>query len=235
MDFTKVTKQFFSYFNEEAIASLGKETGFIKRKGRLTAYDFIILMVFGQIGNLHTSLAAMVNLIESKISREALHKRFSKTSVRFLKGCLELAMRTKMQKCELISNEFQGFQAIKIVDSSSWDIHNNLKRIFAGSGGSASKANCKLQTFFDYKHSRLKSFKITRGTLPDQKYSASLSNLVNKDELLIFDRGYLRTQTFHDILKKGAYFLTRLISSVTFFDMNDNAFDLTLVLLKKTQ
>jgi len=183
-------------------------------------------MVFGQIGITHPSLAAMVDLMRNKLTREAMHMRFTKSAVRLLKKCLEFALQIKLQASELSSKELQGFKAVKILDSSSWDINEKLSRIFAGSGGSASKANCKVQTIYDYKHSALEFFKITPGTIPDQKYSAQLPALVNKDELIIFDRGYFRVQTLYDLANKDAYFLTRLVTSVNLFDHQNQPFAL---------
>jgi len=52
-------------------------TGFIKRQRNLAARDFLILMTIGQLGMKHPSLAAMVDAIRARISREALHQRFT--------------------------------------------------------------------------------------------------------------------------------------------------------------
>ena len=179
-------------------------------------------MVFGQVGISHPSLAAMTDLIGNKLSREGLHYRFTKPAVRLLQKCLEFVLRQKLVACGLNCSELNGFKAVKILDSSSWDVHEKLKRILAGSGGSASQANCKVQTVYEYISGRLEFFKITRGTIPDQKYSAQIPTLVKAGELVIFDRGYFRVKTLSEIDTQGAYFLTRLVTSVNLFDSLDN-------------
>jgi len=187
-------------------------------------------MVFGQIGLSHPSLAAMTDLIGNKLSREGLHYRFTKPAVRLLKKCLEFVLRHKLMACGLNCKELSGFKAVRILDSSSWDVHEKLKRILAGSGGSASQANCKVQTVYEYKSGRLEFFKITRGTIPDQKYSAHIPTLLKAGELVIFDRGYFRVQTLSEINTQGAYFLTRLLTSVNLFDTLEQPIHLQSVL-----
>ena len=67
---------------------MAKETGFIKRKRKFSAFEFVLLMMVGQTAMVHPSLSGMVEVIRAKISRVAFHLRFTAQAVEFLLACL---------------------------------------------------------------------------------------------------------------------------------------------------
>ena len=167
-------------------------------------------MIVGQLGMKHPSLAAMVAAIETKISRVALHYRFSKAAVAFLLKCLQFVMKQKISNIGAMDTKLlQPFRRVLLVDSSSWDVNEQLCHALAGSGGSASKANCKLQTLYDYKRGELEFLDVTAGTVPDNRYTDHLPGLLEKGDLLLFDQGYFKLLTLLAIIAKDAFFLTR--------------------------
>lgn len=97
-----------------------KQTGFRKRKSKLSPYDFVILVCIGQLGMKHPSLAAMVTAIEAKISRVALHYRFSKAASDFLFKCLHFVLKQKFSCIGKIDTKLlHHFRRVLLVDSSS--------------------------------------------------------------------------------------------------------------------
>ena len=82
-----------------------RQTGFLKRKGRLSPYAFVVLMTLGQLGMKHPSLAGMVTAIEARISRVALHYRFSEGAVAFLLKCLRFVLQRKFSRLGQIGTE----------------------------------------------------------------------------------------------------------------------------------
>jgi len=128
-------------------------------------------MTIGQLGMKHPSLAAMVTAIKARISRVALHYRFTKAAADFLLKCLRFALQQKFSHLGAIHTKLlQPFRRVLLVDSSSWDVNEKLRDILPGSGGAASAANCKLQTVYDYKHGVLEFLDVTAGTVPDNRY-----------------------------------------------------------------
>lgn len=187
-----------------------KQTGFRKRKGKLSPYDFVVLMTIGQMGMKHPSLAGMATAMEMRISRVALHYRFSKGAAAFLLKCLHFVLQQKCSHLGQINTKLlRPFRRVLLVDSSSWDISEKLRSVLPGSGGAASAANCKLQAVYDYKHGELAFLDVTAGTVPDNRYTAHLPDLLQKGDLLLVDQGYFKLRTLADIIAKGAFFLTR--------------------------
>jgi len=125
----------------------------------------------------------------------------------------------------ILSTEIlDNFSAVMIIDSSSWDIPEDLKWIFSGSGGSASKANCKLQLCYDYKTGEALLMEETQGTLPDQKYGRNIPPVIKKGALVIFDLGYWAFDTFWNIIRQEAFLLSRFNTKVQLWVKNDGDF-----------
>jgi len=189
-----------------------KQTGFCKRKGKLSPLDFVALMSIGQLGMKHPSLGGMVAAIESRISREALHYRFTEGAAALLLKCLQFVLKQKVRSIGTIDSKLlRPFRRVLLIDSSSWGVSEKLCGVLPGSGGSASAANCKLQTVYDYKRSELTFMEITEGTCPDNRYTNNIPDMLNKGDLLLMDQGYFKLTTFAGIIEKKAFFLTRFL------------------------
>ena len=178
-------------------------------------------MTVGQTGMKHPSLAAMVDAINSPMTREALHGRFTAQAVTFLKKCLQHALKQKVDDgLSIEASLLAPFKRVLIFDSSSWDVDPHLADVLPGSGGGASAANCKLQVGYEYKHGELGFFKIDPGTRPDNAYTDTLPSLVRAGDLILFDQGYFKLETLSQIAKKGAFSLTRFLVKTGLRDAN---------------
>jgi hypothetical protein len=176
-------------------------------------------MTVGQLGMKHPSLASMVEAIKVKMSREGMHRRFSVGAVAFMKRCSDFILKQKISTITSIRVDLlRHFKRILIFDSSSWNIHPKLKDVLPGCGGSASEANCKLQTCYEYKRGELSFFEITSGITPDGAYTYQLPGHVQRGDLVLVDLGYFNIKIFHQICVIGAYFLSRLSIGIRLFD-----------------
>jgi len=176
-------------------------------------------MTIGQLGMKHPSLAGMVAAIEARITRVALHYRFTAQATAYMFKCLCFALQQKFSGLGQIDTELlRHFGRVLIVDSSSWDVNEKLASLLPGSGGGASAANCKLQAAYDYKHGELKFLDVTPGIHPDNRYTDNLPALLNKGDLLLADLGYFKLGMLSAIVARGAFFLTRFIVNTAVSD-----------------
>ncbi|MBF8278471.1 MAG: transposase [Candidatus Brocadiaceae bacterium] len=169
---------------------MAKKTGFIKRKRKFSAFEFVLLMTIGLTAMVHPSLSGMVDAIRAKISRIALHLRFTAPAAKFLQACLEKVLKHCVCTDRITPSALDAFRRVLIFDSSSWDVNPGLKHVLPGFGGGASDANCKLQAGYEYKSGSLGFFEVTEGIKPDQAYSKSLVDFVEKNDLMLTDLGY---------------------------------------------
>ena len=173
-------------------------------------------MTVGQLGLKHPSLAAMALATETKITREALHQRFTPQAVLFMRDCLDHVLRQKLAPHgSLDAALLRPFPRVLIFDSSSWDIDPRLKAVLPGCGGGASDASCKLQAGYEYKRGQLGFFQIGPGTTPDQTYGPSLPGLASKGDLVLADLGYFKIKTFRQYHDRGVFFLSRFLALTT--------------------
>jgi hypothetical protein len=193
-------------------------------------------MTFGTVGMLHPSLAAMVDAIHAVMSREALHLRFTAAAVTFMQRCVAFILKQRINNMVNIDSPLLSrFRNIRIFDSTSWDIHPNLRDVLPGLGGAASLANCKVQLCYEYRHGALSFFDIVPGKNSDNGYAAKLPEHIEQGELLIADMGYFCLQSLKSIADSGAYFIFRFLVGVTLYDAATmRAIDLRYVLEKAT-
>lgn len=194
---------------------MAKTTGFIQRQRKFSAFEFVLLMTIGQTSMIHPSLSGMVEAVRSRISRVALHLRFTAQSVEFLLACLRMVLESSVRPAGITPIALDAFNRVHIFDSSGWDIDPKLKPVLPGSGGGASDANCKLQAGYEYKSGRLGFFTLTEGIKPDQAYSSRLVDFVEKGDLTLTDLGYFKLSVFKELTAKGAYFLSKLLIGTT--------------------
>ena len=196
-----------------------RQTGFRKRKGKVSPFDFLVLMTIGQLGMKHPSLAGMVTAIDARISRVALHYRFTAEATAFMFRCLCFVLQQKLSRLGQIDTKLlRPFGRVLIVDSSSWEVNEKLRAVLPGSGGGASAAGCKIQTVYDYKRGELQFVEVTPGTHPDNRYTDNLPGMLNKGDLLLFDQGYFKLSMLVAIIAKGAFFLTRFLVRTVVLD-----------------
>lgn len=177
------------------------------------------MMTFGLAGMSHPSLAALVDCIKAKMSREALHLRFTDKAVAFLSACVRFLLQQGLDDAlRLDARILNRFRSIHIVDSSSWAIAAGLKDLFPGCGGSASPAGCKVQVCYEYLRGALSFFDVVAGNRPDGAWSARLPQLVAAGDLLITDLGYFCLRTLQRVAATGAFFLSRFLVGTTVLD-----------------
>jgi hypothetical protein len=177
-------------------------------------------MTAGLTGIPHPSLAAMVDAIQARISREGLHQRFNQGAVAFMAQCASFVLRHKMEGMSAKSATLLNhFKRVLIFDSTSWDIDQKLRDIFPGSGRKAhTSANCKVQLCFEYIRGVISFFDIMPGTKPDNRYSMNLPTLIARGDLLVADLGYFCLDTLSRICSSGAFFLFRFLLGVKLYD-----------------
>ena len=189
-----------------------RQTGFVQRRQQLKPFDFLMLMVFAHLASIAPSLEAMVAHLDHPISRVALHYRFTRAARQFLWTCLEgILHHSQLIQSALQTRCLQPFAHVWIHDSSSWDLPPALQKTFAGSGGSASPANCKLQLSYELKQGRFAPPQLTAGKNPDQASWPHWVDQVQPQDLVLIDLGFFSLRFFAAIAAQPAYFLSRFL------------------------
>lgn len=113
------------------------------------------------------------------------------------------------------------FKRATILDGTKFDLPENLKDIFPGFGGSASKACLCIQYELDIKSGEVIDLSIHSAKISDTKYAMKMVDSVQDGDLTIRDLGYFVLDYFKVIQEKGAFFLSRLNTNVQVFEKKD--------------
>jgi hypothetical protein len=224
-------EKILSAFSPRQVERWARQTGFIQRRRQLKPFDFLSLMVFASWSMIAPSLEALASELEGAFSRVALHYRFTRQASEFLWQCLQWVMAHSQQFHLVLQTQLlKPFSRVLIHDSSSWDLPPELAKIFPGSGGSASPANCKIQLTYEVKRGRLQALQLTAGNRPDQSFRPQG---LQAGDLILADLGFFSLRFFAGVARQQAYFLSRFLIGTQLWSAPTGALMNLPTLLKK--
>ena len=176
-----------------------------------------------------------VRLLTNKnISGQALWKRLGPEMVELLKELLHKSFQQKYNTF-INSDVLDYFPNVYIQDATHFSLPRAMSSIFPGSYSRYGKsATAKVQAIFNIRRGVFSGFKLASFRDNDQKDSARIIEQLQEKDLVIRDLGYFVLNTFSKIIRKKAFFLSRLKYGVCVLDMQtDKPLDLNKLLKKK--
>lgn len=210
MNYSDFTDRFAQWFQPGAIVQLARQTRWLLRQGKIEALEFFVGLVFGQMCALRLTLSAQASCYTDPVTRQAVDQRYNQRTVEFFHvgfdRCLQQALADRPEP-SLTKELAKHFQAVRLVDSCSFDCPKSLAKIFPGCGGKASPANCKILLDYEYVHRQFHPLVLLPGNRSDQGLAQQLPALVGPDELLITDKGFSSHKVLKQIDQQKAFFL----------------------------
>jgi len=156
------------------------------------------------------------------MKKQSLNDRFTKQTIQFVKTVLVRLI--SKQFSEVLYNEgfLSKFNHVRIKDSTKFNVPQTLAPHYKGSGGSGdtSSAGISIQYEFDLKTGKFLDLNLTEAVRNDQRDADETVEDVCKNDLVLRDLGYFSISVFQRIIQQEAFFLSRLLSSVTVYDEN---------------
>jgi hypothetical protein len=199
--------------NEET-KKLSIESGFVKRKSKLTGDKFAKGLIFGWQRNPDSSLnqlSRMISTFDVTISEQGLHKRFNIQSAHFLENLLNKAASIFTSTNEIDTGLLAKFKELKIYDSTLITLPYELIEEWTGSGnrfGSKANSTLKISSCLSLKTGSLKIV-LEDGFVNDRSSSLITSETIQEGGLYIKDLGYYSMEHFQHIHEQGGYFASR--------------------------
>ena len=203
------------FYQEDTARRKGRASKFVKTKTfKLDAHRFLIGMTLGRLMSHNNSLSTISEGAGVEISRSGMHQRFNERAVGFMRMCFEwLLAQVEQEKFGFDVKLLRQFRRVLVWDSSKWQVNSRLKTEFRGSGGSGKAAECKLQFCFDFRKSQIVYAEVGNGATPDQSARTKIVECVKHGDLLLADLGYFCIPLLKAVKEKGAFFVSRLLSS----------------------
>lgn len=214
--------QIAQLFERERVETLARETKFVQRESKLTGHIFLITYTFAMslyanptLEQLSSLLDQVLERFDAEISREGLHQRINTSAVTFFEAMLAQAIRISLPSGSMLKIVAQ-FAEVILLDSTSFQVPDNLAHLFGGSGGSASTAAIKIRFGYDLKSGRF-FYQIQAGTTPDNRDGNGVVEEIRPGALRLSDLGFFNLQSFWELEQKGAYYLSRMKTGVNLY------------------
>lgn len=200
-----------SFLDPQKIDAIAKETGFIRRKRKVSASDFLALL-FQVHGNLVDSSlqelsAKLVTEQEIEVSRTAIDKKFTMEAVHFLRRLVEelflLQQQLPLTKHALAKD--WPFTSLRVLDATFNKVPDHLST----RAKKTRQTSVKIQHEFDILTGRLTYLHVDLEKINDAVMGAKRVPFLDTQELCLQDLGYFHFDVFEKIQGKESFFLTK--------------------------
>jgi hypothetical protein len=214
-------------FSKDEIEEIAKNTGFVKRKGKVKAYEFVCLCCFMDVEVANNTLVTLCTKLSEKtgvvISNQALDQRLNERCVKFLKKIFEKLLRkTIANNTHIPSIWDKYFKRIRILDSTAFQVPESYKDIYPGSGGCSQPSGVKIQLEYEIKSGNLMNIAVGAGSGSDNTFGSKIRDTIKAGDLILRDLGYFSFEDFLDIENKDAFYISRLKPNIAvYIESND--------------
>jgi len=197
---------------------LARRIGFIKRRSVKFSAEGFLLSLLKSLSSGHSSITRLSHFLaqhQSKgISKQALHQRFTGKSSDFVLAAVSQLIQSKIASHVEISN--LGFNRVLVQDSTQVKLHPSHHLNYKGFGTQQyPKSGFKLDCCVDLLAKAPVVAGISSATTNDKQMGNHFAlKEVKEGDLVIRDMGYYNAAIFKSIEEVGAYWLSRLPSSV---------------------
>ena len=140
----------------------------------MSRFNFLLTLMFSRFEGDKLSLNDISNDLSNKfecnITKQSIDERFNSNSVGFLKMVIAKAFSSKIgnkNKASFLDN----FKAVKIQDSTSFQLPKSLAGHYGGCGGAASGSLARIQFEYDLKNMDKTTLELTSGSYQDVSFS----------------------------------------------------------------
>lgn len=221
----KFQKKISALFSPAKLDETAREVRFKVRKSKLTPIMFVDTILFKEVDNGTVSLNDHSIALKLNhgidINKQSIDERFNESAValtnELLKSQLANQINSVVEK-ERINEVLQHFSAVKIKDSTRFQIPESLKDCYPGSTGAATGAGVHIQFEFDLLNGAVHDLNVTDALRQDQIDAQQTKESVKESELVVRDLGYVSMEVLEHIADKGAYFINRVPPKAHIYD-----------------
>ena len=201
-----------SGISEELILEFAFQTGLIKRQRMISPSDLLFAICTESTSGTvsYNDLAAQIEADNGvSVSRQAVWKKVTEPCKSFFQKILEIVILNKIDKgdVETLRHSSQ-YKRILVQDSTIIKLPVRLFDIFSGvSNGHSKVCKARIQGTYDLLAEKFISFSIDPYSKNDLSAAAELS--IQKDDLVLRDRGYLILDEIQRHVSKEAHCIFR--------------------------
>jgi hypothetical protein len=219
-----IIDSFTRIFTPEPFRALARQTRWLKRQGKIDAFDYLISHL-GQTSALRQTLDAQANALAEPVTRQAIHGRYTQEATDFFKASYQHVLAHALAippESPMAGALREHFSAVYLLDSTSFDVTPALRNLFPGCGGNASEANVKLLLRYEFIGGQLEPCELLPGKKNDQSLAVQTARRLKKGQLQLQDKGFFDCQSWKEVQAAGAFLVMPWTRSVTVWLPQDN-------------
>lgn len=205
-------------FKEERLDEIARETGFCKRKRKLTPKLFVEMLLCRTFTGSQQSLLDHVRELavvrQLEMAKQSIDERFTPEAVEFLKHLVADNMSSSLRECTGI---LQSFSNVFIQDSTRFKLPDHLKADYAGYRVKGMDAGGAVQFCFDLRNHCFASVELTPATCTDS-FKAVSNEWIKRNSLILRDLGYYKIDGLKEIVDREAFFISKAKPRSNFYD-----------------
>lgn len=207
----------------ERAKQLAQETGWYKRKGKISPFEFLYSGL-GQSSALELTLNAQASTLSQPVSRQAIDQRYHPQAVEFFKSAFQLSLSTALSyKTESAMTQLlqKRFAAVRLFDSTYCACSDALATLFPAYRGGGGPAGVKLLLAYDYGAAQIQPLELLPAKCSDQGLTERVAQELGPGELGLWDKGFYKAAALRRVMQRGAYFVTPWSHGVAVYLCND--------------
>lgn len=222
----------------EVPADVARETGFCRRRSKVTAAVFVQALVLGWLAHPAATLHRLAQAAAMRglaITPQGLAQRFSPAAAGLLRRVWEASLAEVVVADPAAAGLLARFPAVVLIDSTTVALPGALAGVWAGCGGGApgGEAALKLTVRLDLRTGRL-------AALPGDGRAQDKAGPLQRaplppGALRLADLGFWSLAVLDEIAGQGAYFLSRLLPQTAVFAADGERLDLIEWLPRQTR
>jgi len=136
-------EQFVRTFAAQPFCQFADQTGWRKRVSKIDPFEFLVALIFGQLSASRQTLSSQAQTLTEPVTRQAVDQRYNARTVKFVEASFAhvLAQTLEWSAAHPQAEALQtNFDALYLLDSTSFDCPATLKDLFPACGGDGSAA-----------------------------------------------------------------------------------------------
>lgn len=212
-DATRCAKAIGQVLSEDRVGRIAEETGFGRRRRKLTPLRAVWLFVVGLGSGTANTLADLVRLFSDlsgvTIEYKPFHDRLSKDGFPkfFRRVCEELMSGLVGPVLVSRKGRLARFKDVWIQDGTSFALNDRLKRWFRGRFTKISPAAVEVHCTYSLFQGQAVRLAVAPDCQGERDFLPTPSEL--KDKLLLVDRGYVSYDYFASVNEAGGFYIAR--------------------------
>lgn len=210
--------RFAQWFVPAPFTQLARDARWLRRQGKIVAFEFLTSLVFGQLSALRQTLNAQGQGLSEPVTRQAIAQRYNPAAVTYFQSAFAHCLNQTLvgEPAQPLAYELARlFAAVYLVDSTAFDVPASLQTLFPACGGDGSPANVKVLLRYELLSGRLEPLQLLPGKRSDPGLAQPVVAPLRENQLQLQDKGFFSVAAWQLAVAQKAFLLCPLPRSVS--------------------